>query len=185
MTQMISRRAALSGALAGLAAVACGGGALAQSARTPFAMWVEAFRSRARARGVSDATYNRVMGRAKARHVGLRARPRAAGIQGRTLAISEPPRLGLADRHRQGARAGKRRRAGARRAGLWRRPLHHAWAVGHGDGLWRRGAEPEAHAARIPGAGGARLGRTSAALLLGAGTAERYGHRRARLGGAE
>jgi lytic murein transglycosylase len=36
--------------------------ATAQSKRTPFAQWVEDFRTRARARGISDATYNRVMG---------------------------------------------------------------------------------------------------------------------------
>src|SRR6476661_2433264 len=36
--------------------------ATAQSNRTPFAQWVDAFRTRARARGISDATYNRVMG---------------------------------------------------------------------------------------------------------------------------
>jgi membrane-bound lytic murein transglycosylase B len=65
MEILFSRRAALSGALASLAAAACGGGALAQSAHAPFAQWVEAFRSRARARGVSDATYNRVMGQLK------------------------------------------------------------------------------------------------------------------------
>ncbi|MFZ1108971.1 MAG: lytic murein transglycosylase [Rhodomicrobium sp.] len=57
----ISRRAVLSAALAGVAASVCSGGAFAQSARLPFAQWVAAFRSRARAKGISDATYNRVM----------------------------------------------------------------------------------------------------------------------------
>src|SRR5262245_62948198 len=33
----------------------------AQSARTPFEQWVTAFRSKAVARGVSEATYTRVM----------------------------------------------------------------------------------------------------------------------------
>jgi membrane-bound lytic murein transglycosylase B len=61
MMTRLSRRAVLSGALAGVAASVCGGGASAQSARLSFAQWVEAFRSRARAKGVSDATYNRVM----------------------------------------------------------------------------------------------------------------------------
>jgi lytic murein transglycosylase len=62
MTTLFTRRAVLTAALATLASGACSSGALAQSARLPFAQWVEAFRARARARGISDATYNRVMG---------------------------------------------------------------------------------------------------------------------------
>jgi membrane-bound lytic murein transglycosylase B len=61
MMTKLSRRAVLSAALAGVAANVCGGGAFAQSARLPLAQWVDAFRSRARAKGVSDATYTRVM----------------------------------------------------------------------------------------------------------------------------
>jgi membrane-bound lytic murein transglycosylase B len=38
---------------------------LAQTAATPFADWVQAFRPRARARGISEATYNRIMGAIK------------------------------------------------------------------------------------------------------------------------
>jgi len=65
-----SRRALLQGALATLVTGACGSGALvqpatAQSARLPFAQWVEAFRARARARRISDETYARVMGSLK------------------------------------------------------------------------------------------------------------------------
>ncbi len=65
MTIMFSRRAVLSGAFAALASGAFGGIAFAQSAQAPFARWVAAFRSRARAKGVSDATYDRVMGQVK------------------------------------------------------------------------------------------------------------------------
>src|SRR5690349_14810725 len=36
--------------------------AFAQSPQLPFAQWVESFRAKARAKGVSDATYSRVMG---------------------------------------------------------------------------------------------------------------------------
>ncbi|MGC2632378.1 MAG: lytic murein transglycosylase, partial [Rhodomicrobium sp.] len=61
----MTRRAALSSALGALAGFALHGGAAAQSARMPFSRWVEAFRSRARARGISDAAYNRVMGSLK------------------------------------------------------------------------------------------------------------------------
>lgn len=51
------RRALLVGAASSLIA----GAAWAQSSSMPFAVWVERFRARARARGVSDATYTRVM----------------------------------------------------------------------------------------------------------------------------
>jgi len=49
-------------ALSGAAALAFGGNAFAQVAKEPFPQWVEAFRARARAKGISDATYTRVMG---------------------------------------------------------------------------------------------------------------------------
>jgi lytic murein transglycosylase len=62
MTTRISRRAALATALGALAACATAITAAAQSARMPFPQWVEAFRARARERGISDAAYNRVMG---------------------------------------------------------------------------------------------------------------------------
>ena len=55
----------LTSALGALAASALCGGTAAQSARMPFDAWVAAFRSRARAHGISDATYNRVMGSLK------------------------------------------------------------------------------------------------------------------------
>ena len=59
------RRAFLTSALGTLAASVLGGAALAQSSRLTFPQWVEKFRPRARARGVSEATYNRVMGATK------------------------------------------------------------------------------------------------------------------------
>ncbi len=39
--------------------------ATAQNSQMPFDRWVDAFRARAHARGISDATYNRVMGNLK------------------------------------------------------------------------------------------------------------------------
>lgn len=57
----ITRRLLLQAAL-GAAASLAAAGAPAQSSRLSFAQWVEAFRPRARARGISDATYTRVMG---------------------------------------------------------------------------------------------------------------------------
>jgi membrane-bound lytic murein transglycosylase B len=58
--QARSRRDLLLLSAGAAAAFACGS-AQAQVARQPFAQWVEAFQPRARARGVSEATYRRVM----------------------------------------------------------------------------------------------------------------------------
>src|SRR5215469_1813616 len=56
----VSRRTALR-ALAAATAVTLPGPGAAQSPQQPFDQWVEAFRARASARGISDATYMRVM----------------------------------------------------------------------------------------------------------------------------
>ena len=61
MTLAMSRRAVLT-ALGASVALAGGGHLRAQPARPAFGQWVDSFRARARARGVSDATYSRVMG---------------------------------------------------------------------------------------------------------------------------
>ncbi len=65
MPDSLARRAVLQAALAALATFAVAGPTLGQQARQGFAQWVESFRPRARARGVSDATYDRVMGAVK------------------------------------------------------------------------------------------------------------------------
>jgi membrane-bound lytic murein transglycosylase B len=57
-----SRRQILTAALGGAASLAPGGPAFTQVAAQPFPQWVESFRPRALAKGVSDATYTRVMG---------------------------------------------------------------------------------------------------------------------------
>ena len=105
----------------------------------------------------------------------------AAGIPGADLAVRLPPRLRLADQDRQGGRQGTRRAAGAHREGIRRRPLRAAGAVGRRIRLRRSAGAAEPHAPGIPGARGAGLGRAAPARLLGAGTAQRAGHRRARL----
>jgi peptidoglycan lytic transglycosylase B len=64
MSDAIARRTLLNGLLATLAATTANT-SLAQSTRVSFAQWVERFRARARARGVSEATYHRVMGALK------------------------------------------------------------------------------------------------------------------------
>jgi membrane-bound lytic murein transglycosylase B len=60
MTDLLSRRAVLRMGLAAAAAASVGASS-AQAASIPFDSWVERFRSRARSRGISDATYTRVM----------------------------------------------------------------------------------------------------------------------------
>ena len=62
MISNLSRRACLRSGFAAAASFALPFDAFAQSAAQPFEQWVESFRARAKARGISDATYNRVMG---------------------------------------------------------------------------------------------------------------------------
>ena len=61
---LVSRRRLLA-SLAATAAISAAGPLAAQDAKQPFERWVETFRSRAKSRGVSDATYTRVMGAIK------------------------------------------------------------------------------------------------------------------------
>ena len=61
MPHLMPRRAVLTGFVAAAAFAPCVS-AHAETARPAFGEWVESFRGRARARGVSEATYNRVMG---------------------------------------------------------------------------------------------------------------------------
>src|SRR5918912_2007851 len=65
MPSPLSRRLFVSGAFAAAITVTQASAALAQSAQMPFPRWIEAFRARVRARGVSDATYDRVMANLK------------------------------------------------------------------------------------------------------------------------
>jgi lytic murein transglycosylase len=62
MRTPIARRSLLQAALGSATALAFAGRGFAQVASLPFAEWVESFRPRARAKGVSEATYSRVMG---------------------------------------------------------------------------------------------------------------------------
>ena len=65
MTVPIARRKVLIASLGALVVWVTGGRSSAQSLRPGFAEWVDRFRSRARARGISEATYSRVMGSVK------------------------------------------------------------------------------------------------------------------------
>jgi membrane-bound lytic murein transglycosylase B len=60
-----TRRNILLGAAQAAAMLVVPGAAHAQASRAPFPQWVAAFRPRALARGISDATYDRVMGGVK------------------------------------------------------------------------------------------------------------------------
>src|SRR2546430_17619232 len=62
MDDRISRRHLMRALHGGIGALLAPVAASAQSTRTPFAQWVDGFRPRALARGVSEATYGRVMG---------------------------------------------------------------------------------------------------------------------------
>jgi len=62
MTDAISRRGLLTTAIGAALSLAASGSLLAQTAATPFPAWVQSFRPRALAHGISAATYDRVMG---------------------------------------------------------------------------------------------------------------------------
>ena len=61
----VARRTLITTALSGAVSLAFGARGFAQSAAEPFPKWVETFRPKARAKGISDATYTRVMGNLK------------------------------------------------------------------------------------------------------------------------
>ena len=58
----LARRTLLKTTFSAAASLALAHQAFAQSAAQPFAQWVESFRARAVAKGISEATYTRVMG---------------------------------------------------------------------------------------------------------------------------
>src|SRR5438105_7112745 len=62
MHDQISRRHLMLSLAAGAGTLLTAGAANAQAARMSFPQWVDGFRPRALARGVSEATYARVMG---------------------------------------------------------------------------------------------------------------------------
>ncbi len=65
LTKTVSRRRLLAAAGTLLAGSAAPSKAGAQAAQQPFAQWVAAFLPRAKARGISEATYNQVLGEIK------------------------------------------------------------------------------------------------------------------------
>ena len=64
-TDWIERRHLIRAMLGAFTAVLCAGPINAQSPQLPFSRWLERLRARAGARGISEATFTRIMGAAK------------------------------------------------------------------------------------------------------------------------
>ena len=163
----------------------CGNNAFAQSARMPFPQWVAAFRSRARAHGISDATYDRVMGSIKPdtsvyaldkdqpefreeiwQYLNRRVSDWRITV-GKERAKEAMPLLKRVE-HSYGVDPYVM-------LGLW------GMETAYGDLI----TNPKHMRPVTSGACGAGLGRTPAPFLLGAGTAQRDGYRGARMGRSE
>ena len=174
-----SRRACLpllAGALAAYSAPTW-----AQGSKSGFEQWVEAFRARARARGVSDATYTRVMSNIK---------PDTAVFE---LNRSQPEFKEQVWQYLNRRVSDWRITTGKEKAkeyaplfariekdyGVDRSVMLGLWGIE--IGLRRSGCAEEPHAARDPGARRARLGRAAPPRLLGTGTAQRAGDHRPRV----
>ena len=148
---------------------------------TRFEQWVESFRARARARGISDATYTRVMG-------GLKPDTSVYALDRSQPEFSEKLWQYLNRRVSDWRITEGKEKAKEHAALLARIEQDYGVAPAVMVGLWgiefglRRSARAEEpHAAGDPGARRARLGRAAPPQLLGAGAAQRAGHRRARL----
>ena len=103
--ESFSRRSFLLSAAA-FAASFCIDGAAVAVQSPAFAHWVANFRPRALARGISEQTYDRVMGAVKPDTSVYAQIQRAARIHRTDVAIHQPPLLRLARHHRQRAREG-------------------------------------------------------------------------------
>ena len=156
----------------------------AQSTNQPFDQWVADFRARALARGVSDATYTRVMHGLKPdttvfkelhnqpefneqlwQYLNRRVSDWRI-VTGKQAAKDYAPLLARIEQD----------------FGVERSVMLGVWGVesAYGDPLVQQNHMRPI----IPGARGAGLGRAAPARLLGAGAAQRAGHHRSRLGQA-
>ena len=141
------------------------------------------FRAKARAKGISDATYHARDGRAEARHDGVLGDPQPAGVQPAALAIHQPPRLGLAHPDRQGPRSKEFAPLLARIEkdfGVERGVMLGLWGIEFD--LRRSAREAEPFAPGVSRARGARLGRAAPARLLGDRADQRAAHRARKAG---
>jgi len=131
--------------------------ARAQASKSPFDQWVAAFRARARARGISDATYTRVMGSIKPDIAVFelnRFQPNSTNNSG-NISIAASP-IGA-------SRPARRKRRNTRRfwAGSRRTTASTAGSCsGYGDRIRvrRSGCAEEPYAPGRPGARGAAVG---------------------------
>ncbi len=169
---LLSRRACLP-MLAAAMSVTWGTTAQAQSGNPAFDKWVAAFRARALARGISDATYTRVMSNIK---------PDTAVFE---LNRSQPEFSEQLWQYLNRRVSDWRITTGKEKAkeyapllariekdyGVDRSVMLGLWGVEFG--LRRSGRPEEPHAPGDPVAGGAGLGRAAPPRLLGAGTAQR------------
>ena len=120
-------------------------------------------------------------GRPQTGHVGVRRDQQSARVQGKDLAVPQPPRLRLAHPDRQGEAQGARRASGAHRKGCRRLAHGAAGAVGHRVRLRRSRRAAERDASDLPLARRAGVGRSTPPQILGTGADQRAAHRRARL----
>ena len=146
-----------------------------------FDQWRDGFRARALAKGISEATWTRVMGHIEPDMSVFKQMQQPAGIQRGDLAIHQSPRLGLAHHRRQGSAAEERGAVCADRTGFRRRARHAAGAVGRRIRLRRSAGAAEPHAPGISLAGGAGLERAAPPRLLGNRTDQCAEDRRSRL----
>ena len=146
-----------------------------------FDQWRDDFRARALAKGISDATWTRVMGRIEP--------DMSVFKQMRNQPEFNEQIWQYINRRVSDWRiiAGKRSAAEERgavcadRTGLRRRARHAAGAVGRRIRLRRSAGAAEPHAAGVSIAGGARLERAAPPRLLGDRTDQCAAHRRSRL----
>ncbi len=125
-----ARRHVLKATLTGAASLALGAPAFAQVSAQPFAQWVETFRARARAKGISDATYTRVMSGLKPDTFGFREIRNQPEFNQQLWQYINRRVSDWRIRYRPGAREGDRAAARAHREGFRRRAQHHSRVCG-------------------------------------------------------
>ena len=178
--EMPTRRALLG---SGLAASALFLDPFAAFAATPpgFEQWRDRFRAHALAKGISDATWTRVMGRIEPdmsvfRELGNQPEFKEELWQYINRRVSDWRII-------NGREALRKNEAlfAPDRTGLRRRARHAFGAVGRRIRLWRSAGAAEPYAPRISRTGGAGLERAAPPRLLGIRTDQCAAHRRSRL----
>ena len=146
-----------------------------------FDQWRDSFRARALAKGISAATWTRVMARIEPDMSVFRQMRKQPEFHEQ---IWQYINRRVSDwRIINGARSAEEERSAVRadRAGFRRRARHAAGAVGRRVGLWRSAGAAEPHAPGVSLARRARLERAAPKSLLGDRADQRAAHRRPRL----